>query len=127
MAGKTDSAVHAFGQLLLDLIHGSPTAFHNETARVKAENTVRKYIDAHLTNGSRRALDNGDQRAAIEDVSARIPTGGVVYSPVPGAAQINYDLLADAIVRAQIRLANDSAPAPAVTQTEDDTDDGASA
>lgn len=98
MSGPKPAAVHGLGQVLLTLIHRT-NAFHSEDEQIAADNAVRAYVDAHVSNRDRQSFDPGDTRAEREDVSLRTPPGGA--APVVSGPVLDYQKLAQAILAAQ--------------------------
>jgi hypothetical protein len=100
--GKS-SAVHDMGQVLKHLISNSHY-FPNENAVDEAMNTVDRFVNSFVPAQEFKALLDGTERAAKEDVTKRTPPGG----PMPvlqAAPAIDYDKLATALLAAQRRLA----------------------
>lgn len=122
--GPKAVATHKLGEMLKELVHGSPHAFTSENDMLAALKTVDSYVKAHTQATERQALSDGTQRAPVEDVSERIPP--VVGYAVPNSAAtqpIDYDRLAAAIVRAQAGAAQaqaeTNAQSPPVTAAEE--------
>lgn len=99
ISGPKPAAVHGLGEVLMTLIHRT-NAFHSEDEQIKADNAVRAYVDAHVSDSDRRTFDPGDTRAAREDVSLRTPPGGAAAAVVAGPV-LDYAKLAQAILAAQ--------------------------
>lgn len=91
------------------MIHNS-RAFHSENDVDNAVNTVDAFVNAFVPDAEMPALLTGAERAAKEDVTLRIPPGGVMTQVVTGPV-IDYVKLAEAIVAVQRRQAAiDAAP-----------------
>lgn len=128
-ANGSQSAVFSLGQMLKELIHGTPQAFSSENQLLSALSSVDAWVKAHVPGSARTALATGDERAAIEDVSLRPAPNGVSYSIPTTAPTIDYDKLAMAMVRAQQQIAAEhaaqtSTPAPAAVNTDEDVTNG---
>ena len=123
IAGQVPSAVFKFSQLIKELIHSVPTAFNNENDVLAALTTVDDFIKAFVPLSNLAALADVPARAPIEDVTKRTPPAGVSYSIPSNTPAIDYNKLAEAIVRAQAAIAFENqpepAPAPAVTQVQE--------
>jgi hypothetical protein len=96
IANGQQSAVAHLGEVIKDLIHRSGT-YLTESALHDAENVVTAWVNAHVPGSAMRALATGDERAAPEDVSLRVPPGGLIARP-PAAPPIDYDRLAAALM-----------------------------
>lgn len=115
-ASGAQSAVFGLAQVLKELIHGTPQAFTNENQVLGALTSVDKWVKAHVPGSALSAVRDGTERAEIEDVSKRPAPNGVSYSIPTTAPTIDYDKLAEAMVRAQMRIAAEHAPEnPSVT------------
>jgi hypothetical protein len=77
--------------------------FATENLQDAAMTAVDKWVSAHATASELSAVLTGDERAAKEDVTQRIPPGGPMARPA--GPTIDYRLLAEAIVAAQERKA----------------------
>lgn len=99
VAGPKSVAVHNLAQVLKDLVHGS-NAYHSEGQVDAAMSAVDGFVNAFVPSQEMKAIDTSDVRAAKEDVSQRIPPGGVVANVVQGPV-IDYNALARAILAAQ--------------------------
>jgi hypothetical protein len=99
IAGPKASSVHEVGEVLKTMIHQSHF-FATENLQDEAMSAVDKFVKAFTMPSELNALLTGNERAAKEDVTKRIPPGG----PMPPAGPaIDYRLLAEAIVAAQNR------------------------
>jgi hypothetical protein len=122
IAGKTTSAVFEFGHLIREIVFGGTSAFKTENQMLAADEKIRNFVDAFAPGSSKAAMEDGTQRAPMEDVSKRPSPSGVQYAvPGGGNAPIDYNKLARALVLAQEERANELAqlsvtPAPAQTQ-----------
>lgn len=115
-ANQTQSAVYKLGEVLKELVHAIPSAFQSENQVHAALSTIDGFVKAHVPDSARRALSDIPARAAVEDVSKRNPPAGVSYA-IPQSMSINYDALAEAMIRAQQRIAAEQPPpAPAIEQ-----------
>lgn len=113
IAGQTPSAVYKLAQVLKEIVHAIPAAFAGENDVLAALNVIDDFTKAFVPASALGALLTGAERAAVEDVSKRIPPQGVAYVVPSNMPVIDYDRLAMAMVRAQQQLAAESAPAPA--------------
>lgn len=114
-ANQTQSAVYKLGEVLKELVHANPSAFQSETLVHAAISTIDGYVRAHVPDSARRALSEVPARAPVEDITKRTPPAGVSYA-IPQSMSINYDALAEAMIRAQQRIAAEQQPAPAIEQ-----------
>lgn len=101
VAGPKAAAVHALGEVLKTMIHMSHY-FATENLQDAALVTVDKFVGAFTTSSELSAIKTGDERAAKEDVTKRIPPGGAMQMP-SNAPAIDYMKLAEAIVAVQQR------------------------
>lgn len=108
VAQQIPSAVFAIGAVLKDLIHSS-RAFHSENQVLEAYKAVDTFLKAFVPASALPALMTGDERAAVEDVTKRIPPQGVAFAVPTNLPVIDYDKLALAMVRAQQMIAAESA------------------
>lgn len=99
ISGPKPAAIHGLGEVLMTLIHRT-NAFHSEDEQLKADNAVRAFVDAHVSDSERQSFDPGETRAAREDVSLRTPPGGAAPAVVAGPV-LDYAKLAQAILAAQ--------------------------
>lgn len=115
-ANQTQSAVYKLGEVLKHLVHANPSAFQSETLVHSAISTIDGFVRAHVPDSARRALSEVPARAPVEDITKRTPPAGVSYA-IPQSMSINYDALAEAMIRAQQRIAAEQPPpAPAIEQ-----------
>lgn len=128
IANAQQSASFRLGQVLKELIHAAPHAFTSENQVFAACEAVDAFLAANVPSSARRALQDIPARAPLEDVTKRIPPNGATFGlPAAAPAQIDYDKLAAAIVRAQYAMsqsenppADEPAPAAELQETEDD-------
>lgn len=109
-ANGSQSAVFGLAQVIKELIHGTPQAFTSEIQALNALTSVDKWVKAHVPVSALNAVRDGTERAEIEDVSKRPAPNGVSYSIPTTAPVIDYDKLAEAMVRAQMRIAAEHDP-----------------
>lgn len=103
MAGPVHASTHALGQVLMDLIHRAGV-YTSEVAIHEAEAAVTAWVKSVVPLSAVAALVTGDERAPKEDVTKRIPPGGLPAIPVvTSAPAIDYDRLAEALLAAQQR------------------------
>ena len=102
VSGPQSAAVHALGEVLKTLIHNSHF-FPTENAVDSAMSAVDKWVSTSVKSSELGAILTGNERAAKEDVTKRIPPGGP--NMVAVGPQIDYRQLAEAIIAAQQRLA----------------------
>jgi|SRR5215831_8194861 hypothetical protein len=94
MANGETVAKHGVGEILKTLVHHS-LAFPTEDSTNAAFLAVDKWV------GDTAGMDTDNARAPIEDVSQRIPPGGVTPTSVVQGPVIDYNKLAQAILAAQ--------------------------
>lgn len=116
IAGRLESAAFGLAQVLKQIIHGSHGVFHTENQLLEALAAVDKYVAATVPASMLRALLTGEERASHEDVSKRVPPGGVQVMQRTAVPAIDYDLLAQAMVRAQMQIAAENARIPATAE-----------
>jgi len=117
MAGPATTAASKLGGVLLDLVHRAG-AYTSEAALHEAEQAIRDWTRAQ-TGGS-PALNPEAQRAPLEDVTKRIPPGGVVVAPAAPSQAIDYDKLAAALLRQRDAAQAKAAPqVPAQAKPQD--------
>lgn len=104
ISGPKPAAVHGLGEVLMTLIHRT-NAFHSEDDQLKADNAVRAFVNAHVSDSERASFDPGDTRAAREDVSLRTPPGGAPAAVYTGPV-LDYTKLAQAILAEQQKAQN---------------------
>lgn len=99
MAGPVHSATFKLGEILKDVLRKSGS-YHNETDLHAALNAVDTWVRSIVPLSAHPALADGMQSAPHEDVTKRIPPGGMpaIISTAPA---IDYDRLAAAILAAQ--------------------------
>lgn len=103
MAGPVHSATWALGEVLKEIIHKGGV-YLTENALHEAEAIVSAWVKSVVPLSAVAALSTGDERAPREDVSKRIPPGGLPAIPVVTTAPaIDYDRLAEALLAAQQR------------------------
>jgi hypothetical protein len=119
-ANAKESAHFSFAQVIKELIHAVPAAFPSENLQYQAVRVVDDYVKAHVSRSALPALADGNQRAPLEDVTQRIPPQGSGYIVPSSTPAIDYDRLAAAIVRQQLRLSEKPAPADSAEVSEDD-------
>jgi hypothetical protein len=100
VSSAKSGAVFALGEVLKTLLHNAVGAFHTEGDLDAAIRVVDKFVGAHVPGSEMDALLTGDQRAPKEDVTKRIPPGGVVQPVITGPV-IDYQALAKAILAEQ--------------------------
>lgn len=123
IAGRLESAAFGLAQVLKQIIHGSHGVFHTENQLLEALAAVDKYVAATVPASMLRALLTGEERASHEDVSKRVPPGGVQVMQRAAVPAIDYDLLAQAMVRAQMQIAAENARIPATAAAPADETD----
>lgn len=124
IAGRLESAAFGLAQVLKQIIHGSHGVFHTENQLLEALAAVDKYVAATVPASMLRALVTGEERAPHEDVSKRVPPGGVsIAQQRASVPAIDYDLLAQAMVRAQMQIAAENARIPATAAAPADETD----
>lgn len=123
IAGRLESAAFGLAQVLKQIIHGSHGVFHTENQLLDALAAVDKYVAATVPASMLRALVTGEERAPHEDVSKRVPPGGVQAVQRTAVPAIDYDLLAQAMVRAQMQIAAENARIPATAAAPADETD----
>lgn len=116
IAGRLESAAFGLAQVLKAIVHGSHGVFHTENQVIDALAAIDKYVAATVPASMLRALVTGEERAPVEDVSKRVPPGGVQIAQRTAVPQIDYDLLAQAMVRAQMQIAAENARIPATAE-----------
>ena len=101
VSGPQSAAIHGLGEVLKTMIHNSHY-FATENQIDSAMSAVDKWVTTSVKSHELGAILTGEERAAKEDVTKRIPPGG----PMPTAVgpQIDYRQLAEAIIAAQQRL-----------------------
>jgi hypothetical protein len=108
------TAAHDFFNVVRDLVKGARVYF-DESTLGQALNVVDTFERRYIKPEMHRLVTKDTDDAKREDVTERIPprTG---YAPVPAAApQIDYNLLARAIIQAQAE-AQSVAPQQGITQ-----------
>lgn len=100
VASAKSAAVHNFGQVLHTMVKNS-RAFHTENEEDNAHRVIDAFVGTHVNNGEKSALLTGNEYAAKEDVTQRIPPGGVAVQPA--FAGLDYTALAKAILAEQQR------------------------
>lgn len=101
-AGPVASSVTKLGEILHNLVHASPQAFHGETQQLAAHDAISSWVGSHVKPSEKAALNVDDHRAPVEDVTKRVAPNQTAYSvPVNAPAQIDYAKLAAEIVRQQ--------------------------
>jgi hypothetical protein len=100
VASAKSSTLFGLGEVLKTLLHNAVGAFHTEGDLDAAIAVVEKFVGAWVPGSEIAALLTGDQRAPKEDVTKRIPPGGVVQQVVQGPV-IDYSALAKAILAEQ--------------------------
>jgi hypothetical protein len=120
IAGKVDAAAYGLGQILKTIIGGLPSAFRTENELLAGYNAVDKYIAAVVSQSAIPALATGEEMASIEDVTTRRAPNQSAYTlPQQPAVAIDYDRLAEAMVRAQMQIQAENARQPETTLVED--------
>lgn len=117
IASGNHSATHALGQVLMDLVHRAGV-YTSETDLHAAEAVVSAWVKSVVPLSAVAALVTGDERAPKEDVTKRVPPGGLPAIPVTTAPAIDYDRLADALLAAQRRSAQQMQAAQAKSAAE---------
>jgi hypothetical protein len=120
MAGKADSAAFGLGQVLKAVVGGLPQAFRTENELLAAYKAIDTYIGSAVKASALPALADGTELASFEDVTKRRAPNQSAYTlPQAPVAQIDYDLLAQAMVRAQAQIAAENANHPNTTLVSD--------
>jgi hypothetical protein len=101
-AGPGPAAAHGLGTVLLDLVYRSGS-YHSESDQDAAADAVHKWVNSQVSASEKRALNTDATRAPKEDVSLRVPPGGYVPAVVTATPAIDYDKLAQALVRAGVK------------------------
>lgn len=99
-SGKSAGTV-AFANVLKTVVSALPMAFHSENGVDAAHRAIDSYVNARVPASEMQALLTGDERAAKEDVSLRIPPGGVTSGQVLVGPVLDYGKLARAILAEQ--------------------------
>jgi hypothetical protein len=99
VSSAKSGAVFALGEVLKTVLHKLPV-FSVETDLDNAISVINKFVSAFVPGGEMDALVTGAERAVKEDVSQRIPPGGVVPNVYTGP-QLDYTKLAQAILAEQ--------------------------
>jgi hypothetical protein len=113
-ANATQSAFYKLGELLKQIVTSVPHAYKNENDQLAALNDIEAMVKAMVPNSAMPALDDGNRRAIIEDVTLRIAPN-TSYSIPASTPQIDYMQLARAMVRAQAEMESQKAPATVET------------
>lgn len=100
VASAKSAAVHAFGQTLHTVVKNSG-AFRTENEQDAAHRSIDAFVFAHVDPSEMSALRTGNEHAAKEDVTLRVPPGG--FAPAPAFAGLDYAALAKAILAEQQR------------------------
>lgn len=103
VASGKSSAVFALGELLKTIVHKTLT-FPAESGVDSAVNTIDAWVRSFVSPSEVSALATGDERAAKEDVSLRVPPGGGVATQVVSGPVLDYQKLAQAILAEQQKL-----------------------
>lgn len=119
MANRVEAAAYGLGQILKSVIGGLPSAFRTENELLAAYAAVDKFVGASVKTSAMAALQDGTEMASIEDVSQRTPPQQSAYTIPANVPVINYDLLAQAMVRAQMQIAAENAQVPETTLVND--------
>jgi len=101
VSSAKSAAVFNLGEMLKTVVHKMPS-LHTEAEVDNAVNVIDAFVRAFVPNSEMVALRTGEERAAKEDVSLRVPPGGVptvVSGPV-----LDYAKLAQAILAEQRKL-----------------------
>lgn len=116
IAAPHANSAHGFFNVIRDIVHMS--GYHTEGELQAALNAISAYEGKVVTPGDLQQVSTDNDRAAMEDVSKRIPPQtGIGNLPVMTPAPIDYDALADALVRAQARAAEAAQSTPEVPAT----------
>lgn len=107
IAAAHASSAHAFFNVIRDILHKS--GYHTEGELLAALDAIAQYELKVVTPGDLQQVSSENDRAAVEDVSKRIPPqSGIGMLPVLSPAPIDYDKLAAALVRAQAAAAQEN-------------------
>lgn len=102
VASPASVAVVNLGEVLKEVVSNLPMAFPHENNVLDALNAIDAFVATSVPKGEVAAAKPDETRAAVEDVSKRIPPGGAPVAPGPS---IDYAALARAIMAEQQRLA----------------------
>lgn len=100
------NALFRVGELLKKVVRAVPTAFPNENDVYNAITAIESFVTTGIPAASLRALsEEHDGAAPLEDVTKRIPPAGSAALAAPAMQGIDYDKLAQALIAAQQRAA----------------------